>query len=418
VGSHPGIGTNRHQEYSAAICHSRKYYPATLGQTPAVVQYDSRMSISKQLLWNQVCDEAGACPQSSGYQRAFVSRLFYYRLFMVRKQENIGAPLFPEQFLNQDGDRLIAETVHCFLHHRPSLFTPAEGDKFTCRDQSVFPAPVAKRVFPKLVVNKVECKNALSVLEEDMCYGFDCEFGIVNGEQVVRLIQLCGDKSRVPFVFKCSIQRPNELLDAGLADLLRDTKKPKITVGGDADLALLEARHGVVVGAVEDCQAIASAICRDVLGSSVSQLCQFSLNLLSAVCGFRSFVPKNLGELAGGEKKIPYMWNRRLSQILIEYAGFDALASLEIYEYLERVPVSVPSLGYMFADFKALADHTLACEVINLPPARKAEYFHWKSPSSICHPLLLTSPVVEEEECDDEDADEKEMCEEEIDWDN
>jgi hypothetical protein len=38
---------------------------------------------------------------------------------------------------------------------------------------------------------------------------------------------------------------------------------------------------------------------------------------------------------------------------MIEYAGFDAFASLQIYEYLKAVPVSVESLDLMFADFQA-----------------------------------------------------------------
>jgi hypothetical protein len=54
-----------------------------------------------------------------------------------------------------------------------------------------------------------------------------------------------------------------------------------------------------------------AAICRDVLGPSVNEVCQFSLKLLAAVSGNPCVVSEYLGELAGGECNISYVWNYR-----------------------------------------------------------------------------------------------------------
>jgi 3'-5' exonuclease len=300
----------------------------------------------------------------------FLSLWLYHRIHEVRYEEKADRPLAGYDFLNNERNADTGVLVEEFLLNRPSLFI-SSGPNYYLQFQrkQVLQKPRPKRVNPTLVVTAEECVDAITKLNKMSRFGFDTEHSLdKNKLNVVRVVQLCGPDLH-PYVFWIDPLQPNLLFDSGLRDFLSNPK-PKFSVGGAGDCAILQARHGIVVGGVEECQAIASAIVRDVLGAEVNKMCMPSLKLLVAICGVpRSTVTKDLGKLAGGVKKISYMFNKRLENNpeLLEYAGFDAVACIQIYQQLEQIHISKESLGLMIALWHTIRNARLQTELAKQP---------------------------------------------------
>jgi 3'-5' exonuclease len=300
----------------------------------------------------------------------FLSLWLYHRTHEVRYEEKAGRPLAGYDFLNNERNTDTGSLVEEFLLNRPSLFKSSGPDYYLqFQRKEVLQKPRPKRVHPELVVTARQCEDAIAHLNQMSRFGFDTEHSLdENGLQVVRVVQLCGTDLQ-PYVFWIDPRQPNLLFDSGLREFLSNPK-PKFSIGGAGDCAILQARHGIVVGGVEECQAIASAIVRDVLGAEVNKMCMPSLKLLVAICGVpRSTVTKNLGTLAGGDKKISYMFNKRLENNpeLLEYAGFDAFACIRIYQELEQIHISKESLGLMIALWHTIRNARLQTELAKQP---------------------------------------------------
>jgi hypothetical protein len=315
-------------------------------------------------IWEQICN--GAIPsedppvtaiQAPGCKRAskaFVTLWLYHRLYEINpNNQNIypGMSLYPIEFLHKVGGQIVGKEVERFMDNRPHVFV---NKGFVFNRHNVLSKPKPVTVNCTLVTTARKCVEAIEKLNEFTRVGFDCEMSSDSNKlTVIRCVQLCGKDSNNkyhPFVFWIDPKHPRELFDDGGLMTFLQNNKPKFTVGGSGDCAHLQAAHGITVGGVEECQAIASAIVRDVF-PDVHTSCAPSMRLLVAACGVPpSKVSKNLAEVAGGYKKISGMFDKPLSDKLKQYAAFDAFACLRIYEELEKIRISNESLEMMLEE--------------------------------------------------------------------
>jgi hypothetical protein len=342
----------------AATSSARQELP----MPPAI--YPEAQQGASQILWKEICD--GAIPasdpvtlmQDQGCKRAskaLVSLWLYHRLYEVNptnKNISPGDSLYPTDFLQNVGGFSVGKEVENFMNNRPQLFI---NQGLVFNRHNILSKLEKKSLNCTLVKKESECVKAIQKLEECKRVGFDCEMSTGSNKLLlIRCVQLCGRDSEGeyhPFIFWIDPRHPRELFDdGGLKNFLQNTM-PKFTIGGSGDCALLQAVHGIIVGGVEECQAIGSAIVRDVFGPGVDKSCAPSLRLLAAVCGVRpSTVPKSLAVVAGGPTKIKRMFDKPLSEDLKQYAAFDGYACLRIYEELEKIHISSQSLDIMLKE--------------------------------------------------------------------